>query len=174
MKKFAIIVVLALLLLTAGSVFALKGSYNYEGPICEETALAFGGAYLFVMIAITIFMAFVQWKVYEKAGQPGWACLVPIYNIVVLLRITKQPEWWILLFFVPFVNFVIAIMIAIELARVFGQSGGFAAGLILLPMVFFPILAFGDARYEGGSSLPPANRENYSDQCKTDTDSRFH
>jgi len=172
MKTTLILFASLLLLLTAGSAFAQKGSGNYEETISDEVALAFGGAYMVVMFAIVIFMAFVQWKVFEKAGQPGWACLVPIYNIIIMIRIAKQPEWWILLFFVPGVNFVIAILVSINIARNYGQSDAFAAGLILLPIVFYPILAFGDAQYEGVSSR--AESEDYSDQCKTDRDSRFH
>ncbi len=135
---------------------------------------AFGGMLWLFIMGFSVVMAIAQWKVFEKAGQPGWACLVPIYNIIILLRVTRQPEWWIILFFVPVANFVIAIRISIELARVFGQSGGFGAGLILLPVIFYPILGFGDAQYVGGVSSSPIHREDYSDQCRTDTDSRFH
>jgi len=100
-----------------------------------------------VLIAVVMILA--MWKIFAKAGQPGWASLVPIYNIIVLLQIVGKPVWWIILLFIPIVNFVISIILALELAKVFGKSGGFAAGLILLPVVFYPLLGFGDASYVG-------------------------
>jgi len=105
------------------------------------------GGFLYVFSAIGIFLIVCQWKVYAKAGKPGWASLIPIYNIVVLLEIVRKPIWWLVLMLIPVVNVVIAILIMIELAKVFGKDGGFTVGLILLPIVFYPILAFGDAKY---------------------------
>jgi hypothetical protein len=102
---------------------------------------------IIVYVAILVLMIASQWKIFTKAGKPGWACIVPIYNIVVLLEIVKKPTWWVILFLIPIVNFVILILIMIELAKAFGKDGGFAAGLILLGVVFLPILAFGDAKY---------------------------
>jgi hypothetical protein len=75
--------------------------------------------------------------------------IVPIYNIIVMLQIVGRPLWWIVLLFIPLVNFVVAILLAIDLARAFGKSEGFAVGLILLGFVFYPILAFGSATYQG-------------------------
>ena len=114
----------------------------------NELIAALGGL-LYVFSAIGIFLIVCQWKVYEKAGKPGWASLIPIYNIVVLLEIVRKPIWWLVLMLIPVVNVVIAILIMIELAKVFGKDGGFTVGLILLPIVFYPILAFGDAQYIG-------------------------
>ena len=91
------------------------------------------------------------WKVFTKAGKPGWASIIPFYNIYVLLTIVGKPGWWLLLFFIPLVNLVIGIIVAIELAKCFGKGGGFAVGLILLPFIFMLILAFGSAKY-----VPPA------------------
>jgi hypothetical protein len=105
-----------------------------------------------IYIAIIAIVIVGVWKVFEKAGKPGWASIVPIYNIIVLMEIVGKPTWWVLLYFIPCVNFIIGIIVAIELAKVFGKGGGFAAGLILLPFVFYPILGFGDARYQGASA----------------------
>ena len=107
------------------------------------------GGLLYVFLIIGIFLIVCQWKIYTKAGKPGWASIIPIYNIVVLLEIVKKPIWWLVLLMIPLVNVVIAILIMIELAKVFGKDGGFTVGLILLPYVFYPILAFGDAKYIG-------------------------
>lgn len=101
-----------------------------------------------VMLAILIVVIAGMWKMLVKAGQPGWAILVPIYNIIVLIQVAKKPVWWIVLFLIPIVNFIAAILLAIEIAKNFGKPSSFAIGLILLPFVFYPILGFGDAQYQ--------------------------
>jgi len=93
-----------------------------------------------------------MWKIFTKAGQPGWAAIIPIYNIVVLLQVVKKPVWWILLMLIPLVNFIILILVFVELAKVFGKGAGFGVGLILLGFIFMPMLAFGDAQYQGENS----------------------
>lgn len=103
-------------------------------------------------LGILVLMLASLWKVYAKAGQPGWAAIVPIYNLVVLLQIVGKPIWWIALLFIPFVNFVILILVYIELAKVFGKGAGYGIGLALLGIIFFPMLAFSDATYQGAPS----------------------
>jgi len=120
----------------------------------EATAASpMGGAMLVFVMLISLAFAAVMigsmWKVYVKAGQPGWASLVPIYNLVVMLRITGKPAWWLALMFIPFVNFIVLIMVTMDLAKCFGQSKGFGVGLLLLGFIFFPMLGFGSARYLG-------------------------
>ena len=115
-----------------------------------------GLAILFIIyFAIIGLMIASMWKIYSKANQHGWACIVPIYNLVVLLNIIGKPTWWIILMIIPIVNLVILIIVYHNLSLSFGKDGGFTAGLILLGFVFFPILAFGDAQYigPGGQSL---------------------
>lgn len=102
---------------------------------------------LIIQLGIMVLMIASMWKVYTKAGQPGWAAIVPIYNILVLLKIAGKPAWWVLLFFVPVVNFVIAIIAMLAIATRFGKGAGFGIGLAFLGIIFFPILAFGDATY---------------------------
>lgn len=99
-------------------------------------------------MAVIVFYLFCMWKIYVKAGKPGWAAIVPIYNILVQLEIVGRPWWYLLLMFVPVVNIVIAIMIIFDLAKVFGKSTGFGFGLLFLSFIFIPILAFGDAQYQ--------------------------
>jgi hypothetical protein len=89
------------------------------------------------------------WKVFEKAGQPGWASIVPVYNLYILLQICNKPVWWLVLFLIPLVNFIAAILVALALGEKFGKSSGFVAGLIFLPFIFYPLLGFGDDRYQG-------------------------
>ncbi len=112
-----------------------------------------GPIFWVVCIAIAIFYIATIWKVFEKAGKPGWASIIPIYNTIVILQIAGKPVWWILLFLIPLVNIVIAIMVHISLAKSFGKGVGFGWGLALLGFIFFPILAWGDAQYQGP---PPA------------------
>jgi len=117
-------------------------------------AILFSGAFLIVILALAAFVIAAMWKVFAKAGQPGWAAIVPIYNYVILMNIVGRPGWWVLLMFVPLLNVVIAIIIHLELAKSFGQGTGFGVGLILLGFVFFPILGFGSARYLGPVNGP--------------------
>ena len=105
-----------------------------------------------VMLAIVVLEIAAFWRIFTKAGEPGWASLVPFYNLWVLLRISGKPGWWLILFFVPVVNIVIAILQVIGLAKAFGKGGGFAVGLLLLPFIFHPMLAWGDAQYQGGAA----------------------
>jgi len=109
-------------------------------------------AFVVIWLAVVVLMIAAMWKVFEKAGEPGWAAIVPIYNFLVLLKISGKPMWWIILFFIPFVNLVVAIVMLFALARNFGKGGGFALGLLLLPPIFYPLLAWGDARYQPQAS----------------------
>ncbi len=104
-----------------------------------------------VYLAVIVLMIASMWKVFSKAGKPGWACIIPIYNIIVMLEIAGRPLWWIVLLLIPVVNIVIEIMIMIDIAKAFGKGAGFAIGMILLPFIFWPILGFGSAQYVGKS-----------------------
>jgi Family of unknown function (DUF5684) len=101
-----------------------------------------------LICAVTIFMIAVMWKVFTKAGQPGWASLIPIYNTYIMIKMAGKPGWWLLLLLVPIVNLVIAIMIVLAIAERFGKGVGFGIGLVLLGIIFWPILAFGDAQFQ--------------------------
>ena len=103
----------------------------------------------FVEIAVLVLLIAGMWKVFQKAGKPGWAAIIPIYNIIVLLQITGKPIWWLVLYFIPFVNVVVLVLVCVALARRFGKGVAFAIGLALLPFIFYPILGFGDATYGG-------------------------
>jgi hypothetical protein len=105
------------------------------------------GAVFGLAFAVLFIAAF--WKIFTKAGQPGWAAIIPIYNYYVLLKVVGRPGWWLILYLIPIVNLIIFIVVALDLAKSFGKSGGFAVGLVLLPFIFFPILGFGSAAYVG-------------------------
>ncbi len=114
-----------------------------------------GAAGIIIMIiylAIVVLMIASLCKIFTKAGKPGWAAIVPIYNIIVMLQICEKPVWWIILMLIPLVNFIIAIILYVALAQVFGKGVGFAIGILLLPFVFLPMLGFGSAQYKGGAA----------------------
>ena len=141
---------------------------TYEMSPEEGAAAAVGIMALLaaMMVPLLILMAIYiisMWKIFTKAGQPGWAAIVPVYNIIVQLNVQGRPTWWIVWYLVPFVNYVsglvMFIIAGLDLAKRFGKSGGFAAGLILLNPIFLLILAFGSARYQGAPTAivaPPA------------------
>ncbi len=103
-------------------------------------------------LGVTIFVIAGVWKTFAKAGQPGWAAIIPIYNIVVMLQITGRPIWWLALFFIPIVNWVVAIIIPIDIAKSFGKDVLFGLGLAFFGFIFYPILGFGSATYRGPSA----------------------
>jgi hypothetical protein len=107
---------------------------NYDASSASGVAAVFAllGIFLIPFIIISVVMIIAHWKIYEKAGKPGWAAIVPIYNIIVLLEIVGKPVWWILLFLIPCVNIVFAIWTVNLLSKSFGQSEGFTVGLLLL------------------------------------------
>ena len=117
----------------------------------NETASAGGMGMIggIIYLAVIILMLASVWRVFTKAGQPGWASIVPIYNAYVLLKIAGKPGWWLILMFLPIANIVVGILALVGQANNFGKGGGFVVGLIFLPFIFYPILAFGDAQYQG-------------------------
>lgn len=107
-----------------------------------------GGLGCIVGLAFFVVIAAGMWKVFEKAGQPGWAAIVPIYNAYILVtEIARKEILWFILLLIPGVNIVIAIILSIDVARKFGQGTGFGIGLAFLPFIFYPILGFGSAQY---------------------------
>ena len=118
--------------------------------------LAILAGFAVILFAIYIICVIGLWKVFAKAGQPGWAALIPIYNIIVLLRIAGLPWYWV---FAPFVAIIpilgwIAYLVWIvwvhhRISTRFGQGVGFTIGLTLLGPIFWLILGFGDSKYLG-------------------------
>ncbi|MCC7138676.1 MAG: signal peptidase I [Planctomycetes bacterium] len=103
-------------------------------------------------VALVVLIIAGMWKAFEKAGQPGWAVLIPFYNVYILTKMAGKPGWWLLLFLVPFVNFVIAIILSVEIARRFGKGTGFGVCLAIFGAVCWPILGFGSAKWQGGGA----------------------
>jgi hypothetical protein len=111
---------------------------------------------LIVELLIALLLIVAMWKVFTKAGQPGWASIIPIYNLYIWCKIVGRPWWWILLMLIPFVNFIVAIILCIDMAKSFGNGAGFGIGLALLGIIFWPILGFGSAQYQGPAAARPA------------------
>ena len=99
-------------------------------------------------LSIIVFAIVSQWKVFEKAGQPGWAVFIPIYNILIMLKVANKPWWWIFMFLIPIANIVFAIMLLNRIALSFGKSSGFTVGLLFLGIIFWGILAFDKSEYK--------------------------
>ncbi len=112
-------------------------------------SLGFFFAYMIFLLAIVGFYLYCYWRIFEKAGRKGWEGLIPGHNVVEIFEIIGRPGWWFFLLLIPIANFVISIMIIFELAKAFGKDTGFGFGLLFLSFIFLPILALGDAEYQG-------------------------
>ncbi|MEG0873018.1 MAG: DUF5684 domain-containing protein [Clostridia bacterium] len=104
--------------------------------------------YWILVIAFTVLSIVSEWKIFVKAGKPGWAALIPVYNMVVMFEIVGMSPWLVILLFIPIANIVVLILTYIKLAEKFGKGAGYAVGLVLLGCVFLPMLAFGKAEYK--------------------------
>src|SRR4029450_8596818 len=113
-----------------------------------------GPVFWICWFAFIILMIAALWKIFTKAGQPGWASIVPILNTYFLCKVAGRPGWWGSLRFIPFWNLIIWIMLCIDVAKSFGKGAGFGIGLLLLPIIFFPILAFRSSQYQGPAVSP--------------------
>ncbi len=138
----------------------IEMQFNIDGPefdmdaqrVDPAAAAAAAGMGLFgFLIWLTVIVISIAslWKIFTKAGKPGWAAIIPIYNFIVLLEIIGRPIWWIILLFIPCVNIVVSVIVFIDLAKSFGKDALFGIGLWLLGIIFLPILAFGSAEYQG-------------------------
>ena len=125
------------------------------GAIDPAVSQAFGvGGVVFMVIMLVVALVSIAatWKIFTKAGKPGWAAIIPIYNFVIYMQIIKRPVWWLILFFVPFVNIAITIITSIDLAKVFGKSPLFGVIALWLIPVGYLILGFGSAKYVGNTA----------------------
>ena len=126
-------------------------NFDFEADFAAAAAGVAGTVLVLWLIALAvgILMIIAQWRIFSKAGEPGWASLIPIYNLYVLYKITWGSGIRFLLLLIPLYNIILAIQTNIRLARAFGKDDGFAVGLIFLPSIFMLILGFGGAQYCG-------------------------
>ena len=114
---------------------------------------AFSAVSMFISLGVSVLIIISLWKIFTKAGKPGWAAIVPIYNIIVLLEVVELPMWYIALFFIPFANIYAIFKIYIELAHKFGKSTGFGVAMVFFSVICLPILAFSKNAVYGGSAV---------------------
>ena len=138
------------LLTSFATIFLAQNSTDYSAPAAGGGLMGgmFGIVWLIVMLVVIIGM----WKVFTKAGQPGWMSIIPLLNFYILCKIAGRPGWWLLLMLIPLVNFIIWIILSLDLAKKFGKGAGFGIGIALLSFIFLPVLGFGDAQYQGAAA----------------------
>ncbi len=102
-----------------------------------------------IFLVLFCFYLYCAWRLFEKAGRPGWEALIPFYSAYVMLKIVGKPGWWFILLLIPIVNYIFGIWTVNMLSKSFGKDEGFTVGLVLLGFIFFPILALGSAKYIG-------------------------
>ncbi len=125
----------------------------------EQNQLMLGMVFIFMLIIILpmlILMIVGAYKVYEKAGEEGWKCMIPFYNIIIMLKIVGKPWWWIFLMFIPYIGFIWHVWILNMLSKSFGKDEGFTVGLVFLPFIFYMILGLNKDKYLGPYGDPEA------------------
>lgn len=140
---------------------AYEYSYSYDTSSGSGLLGGLLGGMLFIPSIIGLLVIISMWKIFTKAGKPGWASIVPIYNMVVMVEISGLSMIYVLFLFIPILNIYAIFKIYIEIAHKFGKTTGFGIGLIFLNVIFMPMLAFGDATYDG--TAPTMNNNNYND-----------
>ena len=124
--------------------------YDYSAGVSTTSSIGtfplIGGSLASILIIVSL------WKIFKKAGKPGWAAIIPIYREIMFTEIVGRPTWWAFIYIIPCTAFIAHIILSIDLARSFGQPTGFSVGLILFPFIFYPILGFGSAQYVGPSA----------------------
>lgn len=146
--------------------------YDYGYTVPDSSIATIGGtilgAFLGVIIIVSLVIAIIQlagmWKVFTKAGEKGWKCIIPIYNLVILFRISGLSPWIIFGYLastIPFVGWIVCLGITIyqcnSLAKAFGKDVGYTIGLLFLPTIFYMILGFGKAEYVGKGNVSTAS-----------------
>ena len=144
------------MLSTMAFVLAQSDSNSGAGAGGSLLGALFGGVFFLIWLGLILLILIGMWKVFVKAGRPGWEAIVPIYNLYILItKIAFRPWWWMLLFLagpIPILGWiaviVASIIISIDVAKNFGKDVVFAIGLALLGPIFYPILGFGSAKFQ--------------------------
>ncbi|HRX01680.1 MAG: DUF5684 domain-containing protein [Anaerolineae bacterium] len=112
----------------------------------------FGGVGSLCWLLVAVLYIAGAWKMFVKAGHPGWAAIIPIYNIYIILKIVGRPGWWLILFFIPFVNIVVLLLVSLNLGKSFGKSAAWSIILLFFfNVIGYLLLGWGDATYQGPS-----------------------
>ena len=102
---------------------------------------------LWIQLGVAVLVLVGMWKMFAKAGEPGWGALIPIYNLYLWIKLAGKPGWWVLLMLLPIANVIVWVLASIEISKRFGRGTGTALGLIFLPGLFTLILGLGSAEY---------------------------
>jgi hypothetical protein len=127
---------------------------QYNSNTSSGMGAGVGILFFLFIVAVYVFYGYCLGLIFRKAGHPLWAGFVPIYNTYIMLKIIGRPGWWLILFFIPIVNFIIGIIVYLDLARSFGKGAGYGLALFFLSFIFIPVLAFSDAQYLGPVTAP--------------------
>ncbi len=114
----------------------------------DASEAVIGGILMIIYLLFLVIAIAGMWATFEKANQPGWGIIIPIYNLILLLKVAGKPLWWLILMFIPLISIIPAIIVPFAIARNFRKGSGFGAGLLFLPFIFYPILGFGSAEYD--------------------------
>lgn len=140
-------------------------NYDYNDSMSSGLFAAMGIGTTLVSLALSILAIAGLWKMFEKAGKPGWAAIIPVYNIIVILEIVGKPIWWIFGFLIPCVNFVVIIWVLNLLMKSFGRDSIYTVLAFFFSFIIFPMIGFGSDRYLGPSAAE-ARGGNSFDQFK--------
>ena len=124
---------------------------------------------IFLLLILIVIVS--QYKLFKKANEPGWAAFIPIYNMIIWLRIINKPWWWLLLMFIPYAGLIWSIWATNLLVKKFGKDEGFTIGIIFLPFIFYPILAFGNSKFSANSEYLKKTSSEGFDASMSDSDS---
>lgn len=124
---------------------------EYENPLTDSESLgilaALGGVSTLIALLVMGVIFAGLWKIFTKAGKPGWAAIIPIYNYIVLMEIIGKPIWWVIMMLLPCVNIIFTFLVYIELAKCFGKDTLYGILLVVLSPIMIPVLGFSDAQY---------------------------
>lgn len=124
-----------------------SANYNHSENVNILTGIGIG--YVTFILAILVLTLVAEWRIFEKAGKPGWAILIPFYNLYTMFEIAGMNGWMFLLLLIPLVNIIVTIKLFINFAHAFGKSTLFGIGLLFFNTIFTLILAFDGSEYVG-------------------------
>jgi len=118
------------------------------GETTNWVAGLFGGVMWILYVAWIVIVIIGYWRTFVKAGRPGWGAIIPFYNLYLYIKVGGRPGWWLILYFIPFVNIIMDLIVSIDVSRNFGHGTGYGIGLWLLKPIFMLILGFGGDQYK--------------------------
>ncbi|QNL50658.1 hypothetical protein H8S90_03390 [Olivibacter sp. SDN3] len=137
-------------------------NYNYGDSMSSGLLAGIGVVGMLIYLAIIVLTVAGLWKMFEKAGKPGWAAIIPIYNVIIMLEIVGKPLWWIIGLFIPCVNVVVLIWVTNLLMKSFGKDTVYTVLVILFPFIIYPMIGFGSDQYQGPSAAEARGQNSFN------------